>query len=112
MPRTVEITVPSNRTDDLITEIKRIDGVIGLRMQRDISIQPPGDVVTIETTNRSLHSLMQLLDQCGVGQDPAVQSRPVSQPLLFHHPLSSQSQPTSVKRPGRRWKPLLPKRAT
>jgi hypothetical protein len=68
MPRTVEITVPSERTSEIISEIRGLDGLLSLRVQTGVSIQPPGDVVTVETTTRSLHDLVRLLDAAGVGR--------------------------------------------
>lgn len=70
MPRTVQVTVPSRQTDQLIVEIRQVPGLIGLRVQREISVQPPGDVITIELVNRSLHSLVRLLERHGVGTEP------------------------------------------
>lgn len=80
MPRIVEIAVPSDQTDTLISEIKGLKQLISLRVQRGISIHPEGDVVTLEVTDRSLHGLMQLLDKRGMLQDPGV-SFTSSQPL-------------------------------
>ena len=68
MPRKVEITLPSHQTDELIPEIKQLKGMIGLRLQRNASIHPPGDVMTVEITNRGVNRLLRLLDQHGVGR--------------------------------------------
>lgn len=70
MSRTIEITVPANRTENLIAQIQQVDGIVSMRVQRGVSIQPPGDVLTVETTNRSLHPLMQTLYEGGIGQAP------------------------------------------
>ncbi len=69
MPRTIQLTLPSNQADELIADMQNIDGVIGLRVQRGVSIRPPGDVVYVEVTNRSLHPLMRLLAERGIGHD-------------------------------------------
>jgi len=68
MPRKVEITLPSHQTDELIPEIKQLKGMIGLRLQRNASIHPPGDVITVEITNRAVNRLLRLLEQHGVGR--------------------------------------------
>ncbi|MBW3625376.1 MAG: DUF389 domain-containing protein [Armatimonadetes bacterium] len=67
MPRVVTVTVPPERTDSLLQEIRDIEGILGLRAQKGISLQPPGDVITVEITNRSLPVLSCLLDECGIG---------------------------------------------
>lgn len=69
MPRTVTITVPAWQTDQLISELQQIKGFVGLRVQQGISLQPPGDVITVETTNRKLHSLLKFLSERGIGHD-------------------------------------------
>jgi len=51
MPRKVEIALPSYQTDEVVAEIKQLHELIGLRVQRDVSIQPPGDLITVEVTN-------------------------------------------------------------
>lgn len=81
MPRSVQITVPPDRADSLIQEVKKLDGLIGLRVQRGISIQPPGDVVSVEITTPGLHKLVRIMDQFGVGIEP-------SSSALTSHPLS------------------------
>lgn len=80
MPRSVQITVPSDRTDALVAEIKNISGLIGLSVQRGISVHPPGDVVSVEVSTPALHALMELLDQQGLSTSVASSTR-TSQPL-------------------------------
>ena len=63
------ITVPSWQTDPLIAELQQVKGLVGLRVQQGISLQPPGDVITVETTNHKLHLLLRLLSNQGIGND-------------------------------------------
>lgn len=51
MPRVIEITCPSGQTDAIVGTVNELDGVIGIAVQRGISLQPPGDVVTVRSTN-------------------------------------------------------------
>jgi hypothetical protein len=93
MPRSVQITVPPQQTDALVDEIKALEGLIGLRVQRGISIQPPGDIITLEITTAALHNLMRLLDRFGVGADAsssAVTSHPQSIVSAAHARVISQ----------------------
>lgn len=81
MPRTVEVTLSSHRSDELAERAAGLDQVVGIRVERGISVQPPGDVVTITITDRSLPRLMQLLQSMGVNDDPGASittSRPLS----------------------------------
>lgn len=71
MPKTLEITVPSERTEGLLSAFRQSEGVIGTRVQRGISLQPPGDVITLQVTNRALQPLLRHLEAEGVGRDAA-----------------------------------------
>ena len=71
MPRTVQITLAAHQTDEVVREIQDIDGLISLHLQRGISLQPRGDVVSVEVTNRALQPLMNRLIACGIGQSPS-----------------------------------------
>lgn len=68
MPRRVEFTIPSEKTEAIVERISAIQGLIGLRIQPGISRQPKGDVVTVEITNRSLPELTRLLRDEGAGR--------------------------------------------
>jgi hypothetical protein len=71
MPRRVEIAVQPQTTGPLVDAIAGLPGLLGLRVQQGVSRLPPGDVVTVEITNRGLHELVRLLDGHGVGSSPA-----------------------------------------
>lgn len=45
-----------------------MNGVVGLRLERGVSVKPSGDLVTVEVLNRSRFELMRLLDSHGVGR--------------------------------------------
>lgn len=71
MPRSVEFTVPADRTSAVVAELNRI-GLLSLRVQRGVSVQPPGDVVSFEVLDRRLGAVMRLADRHSVGMDDAV----------------------------------------
>lgn len=71
MPRSVELTVPADRTSAVVAELNRI-GLLSLRVERGVSVQPPGDVVSFEVLDRRLGAVMRLADRHGVGVDDAV----------------------------------------
>lgn len=72
MARTVTVSVPSDRTDDLVSELRTISGLLTLHRQDGISLQPPGDVVTVEVDDRSTSTLMGVLTKYGAGRDDGV----------------------------------------
>jgi len=90
MPRTLQITIPGKNTDDLINDINNWDGLLGLRLQREGSLQPKGDVISLEVTDKALHKLMKLLDEKGLMQHPDVQ-------VVTSQPLSIISKDASAK---------------
>lgn len=61
MPRSIEISVPPEKADAILQRIEDIEGVVGLARQRGASIQPPGDVVSIQTTNDATRSVLGVL---------------------------------------------------
>jgi hypothetical protein len=65
MARTVEITVPPERTDAVLADARPTEGVLGVRVQRGASERPSGDVITLLVTNRSLPGLLRRLEQQG-----------------------------------------------
>lgn len=71
MPRSVEFTVPAGQTPAVVAELNRI-GPLSLRVQRGVSLQPPGDVVSFEVLDRKLGAVMRLADHHGVGVRDAV----------------------------------------
>lgn len=89
MPRQIQITIPSGETDHLVEKLRRAEGVVGLRVQRGIALKPPGDVVTLEVTDRSLSALMRLLDEKGISRSPG-SSISTSEPLSLISPDSAR----------------------
>lgn len=93
MSRTVEITIPPYATDGMLVKIAACDGLIGLRVHRNISIKPPGDVIALEITNRHLDGLMRTLDEQGVlenGDYSVSTSQPGS--IIAHPPATKITQ--------------------
>ena len=81
MPRRVEFTVSSEKTEAVVERISALEGLIGLRVQPGISREPKGDVVTVEITNRSLPELTRLLSDQGAGRSSTTSfstSEPIS----------------------------------
>lgn len=69
MQRRVEIVVPPDRSGELLQAIGGLEGLLGLRISRSVSLRPPGDVISVELLNRALPALMRLLEDRGVGAD-------------------------------------------
>lgn len=61
MPRTVEVSVPPAKAEEIIQRIQGMDGVVGLVRQRDVSLDPPGDIVTIQTSNDAVRPVVNIL---------------------------------------------------
>lgn len=81
MPRIVEITVPPQLTTNLAQRISKLGQVISIRIEKGISVQPPGDLVTIEIADRTLPRLFDVLEEMGVNGSPSASvttSRPES----------------------------------
>jgi uncharacterized hydrophobic protein (TIGR00271 family) len=61
MPRTIEVSLSHEKTDTLIKHMRGVDGVVGLAVQRNASLDPPGDVLTIRTTNDATRTVLNVL---------------------------------------------------
>ena len=63
MHRTIEITAAAPISDPLLADLGKLDHVIGLSVQRDASIKPPGDVIVVHVLNRGADEVMDLAGQ-------------------------------------------------
>ena len=69
MPRTLQITVPSERSSELLQILPHQPGILGLQLQQGVSIQPPGDVITVQVLNRHLPAILDRLQRLGIAAD-------------------------------------------
>lgn len=58
MHHTIEIVLPSAATDELLKTLDEDDGVLALHVQREASVKPLGDVVTVQALNRSVDAVL------------------------------------------------------
>lgn len=68
MPRTIEVRVGSDEADEILERVQKMDGVVGLARQRGASIRPPGDILTIQTTNDASRAVMLVLRDLGAAE--------------------------------------------
>ena len=61
MPRTIEVSVRPDKADAILQRLAGCDGVVGLARQRGASLDPPGDVLTIRTTNDGTRAVLTAL---------------------------------------------------
>lgn len=60
MHRTLEMSVPSSATGQLLADLQDLDTVVGISVQRAASVRPSGDVVTVHVLNRGADAVMEL----------------------------------------------------
>ncbi|MEJ2889157.1 DUF389 domain-containing protein [Actinomycetospora aeridis] len=58
MHHQIDVTVPSAAADDLVGRLAAHDGVLALTHQRDGSVKPPGDVLSLHVLNRSIDDVL------------------------------------------------------
>lgn len=81
MPRTLQVTVDSAASDELVDSLREMPGVLGIRLQRGVSVQPPGDVVALDVLDRSLPDVTLLLTERSIrpsSSSSATTSTPLS----------------------------------
>jgi hypothetical protein len=79
MPRAIELTIPSQRTQELISDLRTLEP-LSLRCHRGVCVQPPGDLVVLEVPNDQLGAVMRIADRYGLGEVEGV-SMSTSVPL-------------------------------
>jgi hypothetical protein len=65
--RIIDLTIPVADTDAFVADVRAVEP-LGLRLQRGSSLQPPGDVVTLEVRNEQLGEVMRIADRYGLGE--------------------------------------------
>lgn len=65
MHRDLEITVATEATEQLVSELGEMAGVISISVHRGVSVKPPGDVVSAAVLNGRVDTVMSLVDQAG-----------------------------------------------
>jgi hypothetical protein len=72
--RILDVTLPAGRADDALALLAGHDGVHGMRLQRDASRRPEGDVLTVLAANRAMPGILRSLheSECLAGESWAV----------------------------------------
>lgn len=72
MARIVSITSSPDKTNVLLRDLNKIEGLLELQVFREVSIQPPGDLIKFAVPNSHLHEVMRMLDGYGLGQENGI----------------------------------------
>ena len=72
MPRSVHITVPSDRRGALLERLQEADGTVAIVVHLDASHQPEGDLVTVRGTNDAANSVVRIVTEMGLVEDGVV----------------------------------------
>ena len=72
MPRSVHITVPSDRREALLDRLKEADGTVAILVHLDASHQPKGDLVTVRGTNDAANRVVRIVTEMGLAEDGVV----------------------------------------
>lgn len=72
MSRVLQLVTPPEWTDDVITRVRGMDGVVGVNVQRGASVEPPGDVVQVQATDLAAEQVLQLVPQLGLADRVSV----------------------------------------
>ena len=65
MHHAIHMTVPAAATDELLAALDALDGVLDLSVERDASVKPAGDVLTVHVLNRSVDDVLALARTAG-----------------------------------------------
>lgn len=62
MPRLTRISLPAEETGSLMAELGNLSGLVSLELYPGASVNPAGDVIVVESTDRGLLKLFDILD--------------------------------------------------
>lgn len=81
MSRKIQVSLPPEETDKIISRVQKLEGLIGLRVNRNASILPKGDVLELDFTNPEVNNFLKLLEEMELLQNENVSittSRPTN----------------------------------
>ena len=61
MSRSVQISVSSDKSDRIVEELRKTDGVVGISLQRGASLKPAGDIIAVQATNEGFGAIQRWL---------------------------------------------------
>ncbi|GAB3547613.1 hypothetical protein GCM10027343_26970 [Noviherbaspirillum agri] len=66
MARSIQVAVSADMADAVLPLLSEIDGVLGVARQHNTSLNPTGDIITVQTTNNAARVVIQKLSELGV----------------------------------------------
>ena len=85
MARTVEVTVPVEKTEALLEAIKGIDGIVGVTLHRNVSLAPPGDVLSLQVTNDGTRAVFKTLEKFKITEGGSIATSQLDSLLSAPH---------------------------
>lgn len=61
MHRTINISLPSDDSQDLCEQLAKLKTVVGVSLFKNVSIKPPGDLITVDVLNRGADDVLKLV---------------------------------------------------
>lgn len=61
MHRTINISLPPTDSQKLAKELAALEMVVGVSLFKDVSVKPPGDVITVDVLNRGADDVLRLV---------------------------------------------------
>jgi hypothetical protein len=69
MARLLNVSVPEQYSQEIISKLKGKEGLLSLAFYKNASLHPPGDIISIHVTNNELHPFMRLLEDYSIGKE-------------------------------------------
>jgi hypothetical protein len=66
LPRSIQIAVAAEAADAILRHIDQVEGIVGITRQRNASVNPPGDVLSIQTSNDAMQPVFSELQKLGI----------------------------------------------
>lgn len=72
MHRTIQISLPSQDSQKLCDELTALETVVGVSLSKNISIKPPGDVITVDVLNKGADDVLKLVRAASENHDLSI----------------------------------------
>lgn len=69
MARRIEVVVGGNRSRSVVEFLESVDGAESFQLQRGASLKPPGDLITISSTNGAAIEIIGWFEEHSIGSD-------------------------------------------
>jgi hypothetical protein len=85
MPRNIEVSIPAEQANAILERLRNVDGIVGWARYPGASLQPPGDVLSIQATSEGTRQVVALLEDCEATRLASIRTSGLSSLISAKH---------------------------